>query len=67
MPKDAQSFWASERDGELKIISKDLYSPASVASPTGVASPAGVAPRPTGVLVAAGAAAAGVLGLVAVL
>ena len=52
MPSDAQSFWSSAAGAAQTIISKDAY---------------GNAPRPTGVIAVAGAAAAGVLGVAALL
>ena len=52
LPKDAQDFYSSVYDKAQSIIRKDL---------------SGAAPQPTGILMAAGAAAAGVLGVAALM
>lgn len=52
LPSDAKAYFSSINQAQESIITKDL---------------AGKAPRPTGALAVAGAAAAGVLGLAAVL
>ncbi|KAL8716025.1 MAG: hypothetical protein Q9225_006287 [Loekoesia sp. 1 TL-2023] len=52
LPTDAKAYFSSINQAQESIITKDL---------------AGKAPRPTGALVGAGAAAAGVLGLAAML
>ena len=86
LPKDAQSYFVGEKNGEKSIINKDLSGdtpkPTSVATSmatgtttstatdTGTStarSTGGTAPKPTGAVMAAGAAAAGLLGIVAML
>lgn len=52
LPSDAKAYFSSINQAQESIITKDL---------------AGKAPRPTGAIAAAGAAAAGVLGLAAIL
>ncbi|MCJ1268758.1 hypothetical protein MMC22_008646 [Lobaria immixta] len=73
LPKSAQSYFISERKGALSIASQrsvatSMANGTTTSTATGTATPTGgAAPKPTGAIMAAGAAAAGLLGIVAML